>query len=103
MSAAKTKSASTLGQLLVVILNYKTAHLTINCLRSLQPELARLPSAAVVVVDNASGDGPYLEKAIKSNGWDDWATLKVASENGGFAAGNNFAIRKALTAPNPPE
>ena len=42
--------------LLVVVLNYRTAALTIDCLRSLVDEVAALPGSHVVVTDNASGD-----------------------------------------------
>jgi cellulose synthase/poly-beta-1,6-N-acetylglucosamine synthase-like glycosyltransferase len=54
------------------------------------------------VVDNASGDGPELVDAIRSHGWGDWVTLDVAERNGGFASGNNVAIRPALASANPP-
>ena len=42
--------------LLVVIVNYRTAGLTIDCLRSLQSEVGALAGRRVVVTDNASGD-----------------------------------------------
>ena len=42
-------------RLLVVIVNYKTAPLTIACLRALQSEVEAVPKIQVTVVDNASG------------------------------------------------
>ncbi len=86
-------------RLLVAIVNYKTAPLVIDCLRSLEPEIAEsaeLRGARVVVVDNASGDGSdrVLAAAIKANGWSAWAELEVAPQNGGFSYGNNRAIEK---------
>src|ERR1022692_2472657 len=90
------------NRLLVVIGNYKTAPLTVACLRSLKPELESLSGARVKVVDNASGDGPALDEVIRSHGWGDWVTLEVAARNGGFAAGNNMAIRPALALADPP-
>jgi len=52
-----TPAPSSPVRLLVVIVNYRTADLTIGCLRSLEPEIRALPEAEVVVADNASGDG----------------------------------------------
>ena len=88
--------------LLVVIVNYKTADLTITCLATLQPELASLPEARVTVVENDSGDGPALTAAIRDRQWEGWVTLEIAHQNRGFAAGNNQAIRPALAGANPP-
>jgi len=88
--------------LLVVIVNYKTAALTIACLESARPEVEALPGARVVVVENDSGDAEALREAIAARGWDDWASLDLADRNGGFAAGNNRAIRPALASGDPP-
>jgi len=91
--------------LLVVILNYKTAQLTINCLQSLKEEVKKLSQTKVVVVDNASGDGSSekIEQAIKENQWEDWVSLIVSPENGGYSKGNNLAIRPALASDSPPD
>ena len=43
--------------MLVVVLNYRTAELAVDCLRSLEAEIAAIGDARVVVVDNASDDG----------------------------------------------
>ncbi len=83
--------------LLVVIVNYKTAALTVACLESLEPELCNLPGARVAVVENDSGDAETLDQAIRQRGWADWARLDIAERNGGFAYGNNRAIRPTLT------
>ncbi len=81
-------------QLAIVVLNYKTPELVVDCLRSLdgQIESAR---QEVVVVDNASGDGSpeQIEHAIESNGWTSWARVVRSPINGGFAAGNNVGIK----------
>ena len=91
-------------RLLVVIVNYRTAGLTIDCLRSLDSEVRSLPGTRVVVTDNASGDGSgeKIQAAIESEGWADWATFQPLERNGGFAYGNNAPIRPALSSPNPP-
>ena len=90
--------------LLIVIVNYRTADLTIDCLRSLQDEVGSLDGTRVVVTDNASGDDSVarLATAILENGWGDWATILPLDQNGGFAYGNNAAIRPALQEADPP-
>jgi GT2 family glycosyltransferase len=79
--------------LAVIVLNYRTAGLTVDCLASLAPEIDA--GIAVVVVDNASGDGSAeaIEQRIAERGWSSWARLLRAPTNGGFAAGNNLGIR----------
>lgn len=95
---------STPTGVLIVVVNYRSAGLAIDCLRSLEPEVAASPGARAVVVENASGDdsADRLAAAIAENGWSSWASLAVAPRNGGFAAGNNVAIAPALAAPVPP-
>lgn len=85
-------------RLCVVIVNYRTPQLTINCLKSLEKEIKSFPSIKVVIVDNNSEDDSVnlIESAIASNHWQDWADLIPSSINGGFAYGNNLAIRPML-------
>src|ERR671932_203914 len=91
-------------RLLVVIVNYRTAGLTIDCLHSLVSEVRSLPLTRVVITDNASGDGSVekIQTAIETEGWGDWASFQPLERNGGFAYGNNAAIRPALESTNPP-
>ncbi len=90
---------------LVVIVNYRTAALTIDCLRSLIGEHDALPHLRVVVTDNASGDDsvPRLEAFIRQEQLDAWITIDPLPRNGGFAYGNNAAIRPALASDQPPD
>lgn len=90
--------------LLVVIVNYRTPSLTIDSLRSLVSEVQALPGTRVVVTDNNSGDGSVekIGAAIETEGWGEWASLMPLELNGGFAYGNNAAIRPALHSTNPP-
>ena len=94
-----------LVDLLVVIVNYRSADLTIDCLRSLEPEILGRGGGHVVIVENASGADQYdqLRSAIDQHNWHGWVTLIAADRNGGFAAGNNVAIRWALNWPMPPD
>src|SRR5687768_6099546 len=91
-------------KLLVVIVNYKTPDLTVECLESLAPEIATVPGTRVVVTDNASGDdsAEKISAAIAQHHWD-WATFMPLETNGGFAYGNNRAIEPALKSQHPPQ
>jgi N-acetylglucosaminyl-diphospho-decaprenol L-rhamnosyltransferase len=80
----------------VVIVSYKCAALTIDSLRSVAAERSAAGlTIRAVVVDNASGDAPFIAQAIESNGWSSWVTLVTAAMNGGFAYGNNLGIARA--------
>jgi len=93
------------NRLLISIVAWKGADLTIACLRSIEPELASVPGTRVIVVDNASPDGAAdrVAQAIAENHWGAWATLIRAPGNHGFAAGNNIAIRAMLDEEHPAE
>lgn len=96
--------ANNLVSLLVVIVNYRTPNLTVDCLHSLVDEVHSLPGTRVVVTDNASGDGSVeqIGATIETEGWGDWASLMPLEQNGGYAFGNNVAIRVGLQSKNPP-
>lgn len=86
----------------VVIVSYKCAALTIECLRSVQQERTT-PGVQIraVVVDNASGDYPAIAREIDAAGWASWVTLIQAPSNGGFAYGNNLGIECAFSGDAP--
>ena len=92
-------------KLLVVTVNYRTPEMTLDAVRALMPELASLPDARVAIVDNDSGDGSArkLAAGIEKEGWRGQVALHPAPRNGGFAYGNNYVIRRALTQPQPPD
>jgi N-acetylglucosaminyl-diphospho-decaprenol L-rhamnosyltransferase len=89
----------------VIIVNYRTAEMVVDCLRSLEGEREALPHLKAVVVDNASGDESVetIQKAIEDHGWRTWVELLPLEENGGFAAGNNAGIRSGLAEGFAPE
>lgn len=89
----------------IVIVNYRTPGLVVDCLGSLAPEVTRLAGARAVVVDNASGDGSAeaIAAAIRDRGWGGWAQLLAHPENGGFSAGNNAGIRLLAAAGGLPD
>jgi N-acetylglucosaminyl-diphospho-decaprenol L-rhamnosyltransferase len=80
----------------VVIVSYRCANLTIDCLRSIEGERSTAGiRIRVIVVDNGSEDAPLIARAIEASRWSSWVTLIVAPRNGGFAYGNNLAFRRA--------
>ena len=97
-----TAATSKVLQVAAVIVTYRSAALTLDCLRSLQ--LERLHPAYqlnVVVVDNGSGDYPAIAEAVAREGWGDWVSLVEAPRNGGFAYGNNVGFAHAARLWNP--
>ena len=92
-------------RLLVVIVNYRSAALTLAALRSLAPEVADLPGTRVVVVDNHGGDddAEVLCSGIADLGFKPWCELMALEQNAGFASGNNAALRRALASDAPAE
>jgi GT2 family glycosyltransferase len=87
------------------ILNYKTPDLAIRSLHTLLKELDGVESYHVDVVDNDSQDGSFdqIEQAVKECGQTDRVTAIASPKNGGFAYGNNIAIRRNLESDDPAE
>ncbi len=90
-------------KLAVAILNYRTAALTLDAIQSAIDALLGLRQAwRIVVVDNDSQDGSeaVLRAATAAKqdrgdaGWEHVLVLQ-SGRNGGFGAGNNFAINYA--------
>ncbi|QEH34182.1 N-acetylglucosaminyl-diphospho-decaprenol L-rhamnosyltransferase [Aquisphaera giovannonii] len=92
-------------KLYVVILCYRVPELTIDCLRSLAPEIGRVPGMKVGVCENGTGPeaAEMIRRAIEENGWGPWCELTAISPNRGFCGGNNILIREALEWADPPE
>jgi GT2 family glycosyltransferase len=84
----------TSGGLSIIIVNFRTPALTVDCLRSLASEVPTVAAARVYIVENGSGDDStrHLAAAIADNGWSAWATLVPLPHNCGFAGGNNRGI-----------
>ena len=92
-------------KLLVVIVNYRVAHLAIDCLRSLAEEIGRVACSQVAVCENGTGDNSAqrIAKAIADNGWAAWCALTALTTNLGFTGGNNAILRPALQSADPPQ
>jgi N-acetylglucosaminyl-diphospho-decaprenol L-rhamnosyltransferase len=89
---------------LIVVVNYRVAHLTIECLRALSTQIHSVPAAHVAVCENGTPDdsAARLAAAIKSQGWQSWAALTAIYPNRGFTGGNNVILRAAMQSPDPP-
>ncbi|MBO0758251.1 MAG: glycosyltransferase family 2 protein [Bradyrhizobiaceae bacterium] len=80
----------------IVIVTYRSANLTIDCLSSIVPERSTPGvNIRVIVIDNASEDAKLIAEAIDKHDWWSWVTLITAPRNGGFAYGNNLALERA--------
>ena len=89
-----------MNDILVIIVNYRTAGLAVNCLASLSDQSRHLHGGRVVVVDNNSADGSVetIAAALLDNRWVKWAETVSLARNGGFSFGNNAGIIHALAA-----
>ncbi len=86
----------------VIIVSYKSAALTIESIRSLSLERASSGlSLRAVIVDNASGDASAIGNAVAASGWSDWVSVHTAAFNGGFAYGNNLGMQLAYQDSSP--
>ncbi len=86
--------------LLTVILNWRSADMTLSSIESALIALDGI-EGALVVVDNDSGDGSFerLTAEVIARGWDtgpQHVRVLQSGHNGGFGAGNNFGIRAGL-------
>ncbi len=79
-------------ELLVVIINYKTKQMTIDCLKTVLPQLEA--KHEIVVIDNSSKDGSAeaVQEWIAQNQHSNKISMIHASSNSGFSGGNNQGI-----------
>lgn len=85
----KIPSAQSGTTVAVIVVNYRTAALTIACVESLLRS-AEVPSR-IVVVDNASGDGSAEQIAARFAGAPSVEVL-ARTINDGYAGGNNAGV-----------
>lgn len=92
-------------RVLAIILNYRTAELTERAIETALVALEPVQPSRLVVVDNDSGDGSYERLAAFGDRPEHRGRFEVvqAGRNGGFGAGNNVAIRRALASSEVPE
>jgi N-acetylglucosaminyl-diphospho-decaprenol L-rhamnosyltransferase len=98
-------------KLLTVLVNYKTPEMTLDSIAATLRELKRVADEwKITVVDNDSQDGSFekLCNAVTAHqqannpGWERVEVI-ASSYNGGYGAGNNVAILRAMNSDDPPE
>ena len=95
MSGAQTSGAT----VLTIVLNYKTAEMTLGSVAAARRAMDGI-AGGIVVVDNDSQDGSFeaISAHVAEAGWDAGGRIRViqSGRNGGFGAGNNVGIRAGL-------
>lgn len=100
-TASSLHPDSSRTSVLVIIVNYKSAALTLKCIDSLGVERED-PSLdlSIVVVENSSGDIMALRKGLETR---PPVHLIDAPRNGGFAYGNNLGFQYGFSQENTPD
>lgn len=77
-----------------IVVNYRTAHMTIACLESLKRVLDKRKDK-IVIVDNLSDndDVQVLNRWIEKKNVSGFVSIITSKKNGGFSSGNNLGIR----------
>lgn len=87
-------------RLLTVVLNFRTAEMTLRSVAAARRAMAGL-NGEIIVVDNASGDGSFeqMHAEAQAQGWSQDGSVRIveAGRNGGFGAGNNFGILSGMS------
>ena len=86
--------------LLTVLLNWRSAGMTLQAAEAALVALQGI-AGALVIVDNDSSDGSFeaMTAAVRDRGWDvgpQQVRVIQSGRNGGFGAGNNLGIRAGL-------
>jgi len=93
-------------RLLTVILNYRTAEMTLRATEAALREMDGI-AGEIVVVDNDSGDGSFdkMRSHAEQAGWTKGGRVRVlqSGHNGGYGAGNNVGIRAGLSSGEEPD
>jgi len=83
-------------RILTIVLNYRTAQMTLKSAAAARVAMAGLPGE-LVIVDNDSQDGSFeaMRSDVTAQGWDDVRVIQ-SGRNGGYGAGNNFGLRAGM-------
>lgn len=83
--------------ILTIVLNYKTAQMTIEAATAARTAMQDLPGE-IVIVDNDSQDGSFeaMSDHVNKQGWQDIRVIQ-SGKNGGYGAGNNVGIRAGMS------
>jgi GT2 family glycosyltransferase len=84
-------------KLAIIIVNFRTPELAVDCLGSLMHPGTMPGDTRIVVVDGNSGDHSieYIQSAIDRNSWMTRVDFLALDLNGGFAYANNRGIEHA--------
>lgn len=82
------------ASVLTVILNYKTAQMTLRSAQAARLAMQGL-EGAITIVDNDSQDGSFEFLTRETAQWPEVRVI-ASGRNGGFGAGNNVGIRAGL-------
>ncbi len=85
-----------MARLLTIILNYRTAAMTLEAAEAARRAMAGT-GGEIVIVDNDSDDDSFglMQQAVAQHGWADVRVVQ-SGRNGGFGAGNNFGMRAGM-------
>lgn len=83
--------------ILTIILNYKTADMTLQSATAALREMEGI-EGEVIIVDNASDDGSFeaMQNHVSDAGWSRVRVVQ-SPRNGGFGAGNNVGLKLGLS------
>ena len=92
-------------KLLVITVNYCCPNAILEGMDAVVEQLRDLGNATFCIVDNKSPDDSLhiLRSAITKRGYNDIVDVVASDTNGGFGAGNNVALQKALSESAPPD
>ena len=81
-------------RLCIILVNYKTPDLTVDCVNSIHAQLDP-EKDAIIIVDNCSGENNIeaIERGIEKNGLSGVVSIIPAPQNNGFSYGNNIGIK----------
>ncbi|MEP2530306.1 glycosyltransferase family 2 protein [Shimia sp.] len=85
-------------RLLTIILNFRTADMTLQSAQAALREMQGI-DGGIVIVDNDSGDGSFeaIQSELMRPEWPaDRIEVVASGHNGGFGAGNNFGVRHGM-------
>lgn len=92
----------TTASIAIISVNYKTSDLAIESIKSVQAQRQCVPNLRMYVIDNASNDGSFQKLSEFASNLN-WVTVVDAGINGGYAAGNNIALRMLNESDNKPD
>ncbi|MEQ8936755.1 MAG: glycosyltransferase family 2 protein, partial [Amphiplicatus sp.] len=98
--SGRDSTAAASPKIATVIVNYGAADMVIDHFPALKAECEAFPGSRVYIVDNASPGDDGAKLAGFAAG-EPLVFFIQGKENGGFAQGNNIALRQILAAPEP--